>query len=179
MILEMIKFSAEKHKGQVRKGSGDPYITHTIAVSYLVATYKRSKKIKELITACHGHDLLEDTDTTFEELVEKFGPLVASLILEMTNDEDEIKRVGKLAYHKKKLQGLSNYGLIIKLCDRLHNISDNPGVKYVEDTIKLMHHIREERKLTGSQSNVVCDILDACNKVQWSLQKVAEAQKKL
>jgi len=162
MILEMIKFSEEKHKGQVRKGSGKPYITHTIAVSYLVATYKRSKKIKELITACHGHDLLEDTDTTFEELVEKFGPLVASLIFEMTNDEEEIKSIGKLEYHKKKLSGMSNYGLIIKLCDRLHNVSDNPGPMYLLDTVKLIDHLRKVRKLTGTQQEIASEIYKVC-----------------
>lgn len=164
MIFKMMKFVEEKHKGQVRKGSGADYVTHPIAVSYLVCTYKRSRNIKELITVCHGHDLLEDTDTTFEELVKEFGPFVASLIYELTNDEEEIKRVGKLEYHKKKFQGLSNYGLIIKLCDRLHNISDNPGENYLKDTLQIMLHLRKERKLTGSQSEIVAEICNVCDR---------------
>jgi (p)ppGpp synthase/HD superfamily hydrolase len=163
MIFKMIKFAEEKHKGQVRKGSGEPYITHPIAVSYLVASYKRSKKIKELITACHGHDLLEDTDTTFDELVTMFGPLVASLIFELTNDEEELKRVGKFEYHKKKLSGMSNYGLVIKLCDRLHNVSDNPKSVYLMDTIMLIDYLQKQRKLTGTQQQIASEIYKICD----------------
>lgn len=164
MIFKMMKFAEEKHKDQTRKASGDPYITHCIAVSYLICIYKRSRNIKELIVACHGHDLLEDTDTTFEELVKEFGPFVASLIFELTNDEKEIERVGKLEYHKKKLQGMSNYGLVIKLCDRLHNISDNPSEKYLTDTILLIEHVRKTRKLTGSQSDIASEIYKICDR---------------
>lgn len=163
MIFKMMKFAEEKHKGQVRKGSGDPYITHPIAVSYLICTYKRSRNIKELIVACHGHDLLEDTNTTFEELVKEFGPFVASLIYELTNDEEEIARIGKFEYQKKKFQGMSNYGLIIKLCDRLHNISDNPKEKYLKDTIMIIDHLYKTRKLTNSQSEICSEISKICN----------------
>lgn len=163
MIFKMMKFAEAKHNGQVRKGSGDPYITHPIAVSYLVAEYKKSKKMKELITACHGHDLLEDTDTTFAELVEHFGPLVASLIFELTNDEEELKAMGKLEYQKKKMQGMSNYALVIKLCDRLHNVSDNPKEQYLKDTMLILKHIKDTRKLTGTQSEICYDIYRVCD----------------
>jgi len=166
MIFKMMKFAEEKHKDQIRKATGDPYITHPIAVSYLVATYKRSKKIKELIVACHGHDLLEDTDTTVEELVREFGIFVASLIYELTNDEEEIKRLGKNEYFKIKLCGISSYGLIIKLCDRLHNVSDHPKPQYVSDTIELIKHLKSNRKLSGSQRDVCDEILRVCEAAQ-------------
>jgi len=162
MILKMIDFSREKHAGQVRRGSGEPYITHPMEVSYLLVQYKESKRIKELICACWGHDLLEDTDTTAAELLENFGPLVLSLVYEMTNDENEIALIGKHEYLKKKLCGLSSYGLVIKLADRLHNVMDAPGLKYVNNTIDMVNHLRSNRKLSRSQDNLCSAILTVC-----------------
>lgn len=43
MVLDALFYAHELHKGQVRKGSNLPYISHPVAVSYLVAQYKRSK----------------------------------------------------------------------------------------------------------------------------------------
>ena len=162
MIFKMMKFAEEKHKTQTRKGTGQPYITHCIYVSYLVVMYKRSKRIKELITICHGHDLLEDTDTTFEELVREFGVFVATGIYELTNDEAEIAILGKLEYQKKKLAGMSNYGLVMKFCDRLHNVTDQPKLQYLKDTIELITYVKSVRKLTGSQRDIADEIMKVC-----------------
>jgi len=162
MILKAIQFAKQKHHGQIRKGSGEEYITHPVAVSYILASYKKSKKLEELLVAACCHDLLEDTQTTFIELVQEFSPLVASLVYELTNDTDAIAKIGKLEYHKKKLLGISNYGLLIKLADRLHNISDQPSEKIVADTIILMECLKENRKLTKTQLLLVTDILIEC-----------------
>ncbi|HET8686436.1 MAG TPA: HD domain-containing protein [Methanosarcina sp.] len=159
MILKAINFANARHEGQVRKGSGDPYITHPVAVSYILASFKKSKKMEELLAACILHDTLEDTQTNFVELATEFSPLVASLVFELTNDEEEIAKIGKMEYQKKKLLGLSNYGLLIKLADRLHNISDNPTKKMLDDTICILHHLVENRKLTKTQSLMVEEIL--------------------
>ena len=115
MLLDAYKFAEEKHEGQVRKGSGDPYVTHVIAVSYLVAAYKRSSHLLEMLVAAMLHDALEDTDATFAEIAQRFTPLVASLVLELTNDEAQVAKVGKLAYQTKKLLGVSSYGLVIRV----------------------------------------------------------------
>lgn len=162
MILKAIKFIDKKHSGQVRKGSGIPYATHPIAASYLLAHYKKSKRLEELIVATLLHDTLEDTDTSFVEIATEFTPLVASLVLELTNDPVAIEKMGKLEYQKKKLVGMSNYGLLIKLVDRLHNISDNPTEKMVNDTIDLITYLNGNRKLTKTQDRIVLDIVDQC-----------------
>lgn len=51
MVLDAIKFINEKHAGQVRRGSGDPYVSHPIAVSYIVAAFKSSRRLVELLVA--------------------------------------------------------------------------------------------------------------------------------
>ena len=158
MILKAIEFSTLKHEGQVRKGTGKPYITHPIMVSYVLAQYKQSKNIEELICAALLHDTLEDTDTSFVEIANEFTPLVASLVLELTNDDNIISQIGKLEYFKIKWLGLSNYGLILKLADRLSNLKDMPTKQTVKDTLELSNHLIKNRKLTASQGAIVTDI---------------------
>lgn len=117
-----ITFATKKHEGQFRKVSLQPYITHPLAVSYIVASFKKSKKLDELIAAAILHDTLEDINTTFDELTKEFSPLISSLVLELTSDKNEIKNLGKTQYLKKKLLGISSYGLTLKLCDRLREL---------------------------------------------------------
>lgn len=161
-VLEAINFSNARHAGQVRKGSGDPYITHPIAVSYILAAFKQSKNLIALICAAILHDVLEDTKTTYAELVEKFGVLVASLVQELTDDPVEKARLGKLEYQKRKLLKLTSYALVLKLCDRLHNVSDQPTEKTRRDTLALMDHLVANRKLSRPQAALVADIRVLC-----------------
>ncbi|KVP96454.1 hypothetical protein WJ96_04320 [Burkholderia ubonensis] len=166
MLLDAIQVANEKHDGQVRKGSGDPYVTHPIAVSYLVAAFKRSSKLVELIVAAILHDCLEDTDMTFEEMARRFSPLVASLVLELSNDDEKVAKLGKLEYQTKKVLGMSSYALVIKLCDRLHNVSDNPTEKMVADTLVLMQRLCDGRKLSRTQLELVHAIEQVCRQKQ-------------
>jgi (p)ppGpp synthase/HD superfamily hydrolase len=158
MLRKALKFAAEKHKSQTRKVSDLPYIVHPFEVSLIISKYKDSKRIEELMVASILHDTLEDTSTNFVELSTEFTPLVAALVLELTNDNNEIKSIGKNEYLKKKMVGLSNYALVIKLADRLSNISDSPSKKYVEDTIELIQHLQEKRHLSGSQKLIIEEI---------------------
>lgn len=163
MLLDAIHFACEKHSGQVRRGSDTPYVVHTIAVSYLVATYKgKSKRLEELVAAAVLHDCLEDTDTTVEELHQHFTPLVASLVQEVSNDKEQVAKLGKLEYQAQKLLKMSNYALTIKLADRLHNILDSPREKMVSNTIELMQRIKKGRHLTATQVALVHEIELAC-----------------
>ena len=62
MVLDALLFATEQHDGQVRRGTDLPYITHPIAVSYLVAQFKRSRHLPELVAAAILHDVLEDPE---------------------------------------------------------------------------------------------------------------------
>lgn len=158
LIRKAIKFAAEKHKGQERKISELPYVVHPLEVAFIISKYKNSKRLDELMVAAILHDTLEDTETNFIEISTEFTPLVASLVLELTSDTDEMKKIGKNEYLKKKLVGLSNYALLLKLADRLANISDNPKIAYALDTIELIKHIELNRILTKSQALIIAEI---------------------
>ena len=139
-ILKAIKFAEKRHKGQKRKSTGIDYICHPIYVSYLMARFKKSKKLEDLIVAAILHDTVEDTKTTFAEIEKLFGIFVATLVFEVTNDKKEISQIGKVEYQKKKLCGISSYGLTLKLCDMLGNIHDKPTDRTVRNIDEIINN---------------------------------------
>lgn len=159
LLKKALEFGNRKHEGQVRKVTRQPYIFHPIEVSFIVMKHKRSAHLEELLCASILHDTLEDTDTTFLELCQEFTPLVASLVLELTSDSEAIKVVGKNEYLKKKLVGMSSYGLLLKLADRYANVTDNPSLKYAQDTRDLITHVQANRRLSDGQAKIAKEII--------------------
>lgn len=105
LVLRAIQFAIKKHEGQVRRVSNLEYVSHPIAVSYLVSSFKKSKNLDELICACLLHDTLEDTETDFVELASEFTPLVASLVLELTSDQKQIEKMGQIRISEDETDG--------------------------------------------------------------------------
>lgn len=166
MILKAIKYASSKHKNEKRKVSGDPYIVHPFLVAELIRKYKKSKHMEELIVAAILHDVLENTNTNFIEIATLFSPMVASLVFELTSDKNEIKKLkeqygdqAKNEYLKRKMLGMSSYALVIKLCDRLANIMDNPTEKYKKDTNELLSFLLTNRRISKTQKKIISDIL--------------------
>jgi (p)ppGpp synthase/HD superfamily hydrolase len=149
---EIIAFAAQKHEGQVRKLSQDPYIVHPVNVANILTALNEQD---ELVKAAYLHDTLEDTDTTFEELIEKFGEKVAGLVKELTSDRSAVKEVGKAQYLTEKMNNMSIEALTIKLADRLDNVSDLNDSdieftqRYLKETEFIMAHLK--RKLNKNQ----------------------------
>jgi guanosine-3',5'-bis(diphosphate) 3'-pyrophosphohydrolase len=160
LLAKAITFAQEKHEGQKRKATGLPYITHLAGVALLVKLFKRSKNLEALVCAAYLHDILEDTDTSLKELEDDFGPMVASLVGELTSDKEEIAKVGKTKYLEFKMLKMSNYALTLKLCDRLHNVSDGPTQKTLKETRDIVRSLTANRDLTNSQQKIVGYIWD-------------------
>lgn len=111
------------HEGQLRC-SGQPYVIHPILVAKIVAELGMDK---ESVIAALLHDVVEDTDLTLEDVTEKFGKSVASLV-------DGVTKLGKVPLStreevqaenvRKMLLAMSEdiRVIIIKLADRLHNM---------------------------------------------------------
>jgi (p)ppGpp synthase/HD superfamily hydrolase len=156
LLEKAILFATEKHSGQVRKRNGMPYIMHPIAVMTILNEIKKSNNDLLIAIACLLHDVVEDCGVTLQEIAELFGHRVASLVEELTSDEEEIARVGKKEYLAHKMLTMSSYALRIKLADRLHNLSDfdtnrdfNKMIEtvYILDTLKKRHLTSTHRKL--------------------------------
>lgn len=160
-FIEDIDFVREKHGNQIRKFSYAPYYTHPISVACLVMKYKASHKIDHLVRGALGHDLFEDTDTTEQEIEERWGWQVLSLIQELTSDDEEIKRIGKTEYLINKMSEMSSWGLVIKLCDRLHNVMDfafaTPKFisKYGTETTSIIETISLRRRLSNTHIEII------------------------
>ena len=159
-IDEVLEFAIERHRGQVRS-DGSEYISHPIRVSELVAKFKPSQNANILRAGALLHDVLEDTYTSYRELKDRFGEVIASLVMEVTSSTFMPKLVGKQIYLAHKMQYMSSYALIIKLADRLDNISDLKGLKIEKikktffDTIYMVNYIESKRILTDAQSNLI------------------------
>lgn len=163
MIEKAIQFAEEKHRKQVRK-SGEPYIVHPIKVAKIIRENKESHKINELISAAFLHDTLEDTSASEKELKELFGELVLSLVKELTTDEQEKEKLGKKEYLAEKMKNMSSWALVIKLADRLDNVSDlNQGTpefkkRYTEETEYILKEIEKSRTLSKTHEKLIKQI---------------------
>ncbi|MFA7378443.1 MAG: bifunctional (p)ppGpp synthetase/guanosine-3',5'-bis(diphosphate) 3'-pyrophosphohydrolase [Bacilli bacterium] len=125
MIKEAYEMAKKYHEGQMRK-SGEDYIHHLLEVGYILAKLQAGPAT---ITAGFLHDVVEDTDATFEEVQSKFGEDVSKIVESLT----KIQRM-KLSHrdyedfeaedHRKIFLGMAKdvRVIIIKLADRLHNM---------------------------------------------------------
>ncbi len=113
----------DAHDGQMRS-SGDPYITHPIAVAFNLAKMSLDH---ETLMAALLHDVIEDTAVTKDELAELFGHTVAELV-------EGVSKLDKLKFDNKEELQVENYRkmvlamvrdirvVLIKLADRIHNM---------------------------------------------------------
>jgi (p)ppGpp synthase/HD superfamily hydrolase len=160
LVVKALRYADKLHTGQVRKGDGREYISHPIGCSYLLQKYKpNSHRQDELIAAMILHDVLEDCGVSFMDIATETTPLVASLVLELTNDEDMIKEIGKFEYQLKKMRGMSSWGLTLKLIDMLYNSSDSPSEKRKAEIIAICENLKQTRILTKTQNQIVLDII--------------------
>lgn len=122
-LLEAASFAARKHTGQRRKGAdGAPYINHPLEVANLLINVGGVTDFDVLIAALL-HDTIEDTGTSREEIAEKFGENVASIVSEVTDDKSQPKNVRK----EKQVEHaphLSTGAKQLKMGDKISNITD-------------------------------------------------------
>ena len=123
LVREAYRFSDEMHLGQIRK-SGEPYISHPIAVAEICAEWKLDV---QAIMAALLHDVMEDQDVKQEELIERFGAPVAALV-------DGLSKLEKIEFQSHIEAQAENFRkmllamardvrvILVKLADRLHNM---------------------------------------------------------
>jgi (p)ppGpp synthase/HD superfamily hydrolase len=114
-------YAARQHIAQRRKGErAEPYVNHLIEVAALLAEATDGEDVVLLMGGLL-HDTLEDTDATYEDLEQRFGPEVAALVAEVTDDKslpkDERKRL-QIA----KTPGKSRRAKLLKLADKTSNL---------------------------------------------------------
>ncbi len=133
-VRQAYRFADEAHLGQIRN-SGEPYITHPIAVATQCADWKLDA---QALMAALLHDALEDCSVTKIELIERFGAPVAELV-------DGLTKLEKLHFNTREENQAESFRkmllamardvrvILIKLADRTHNmrtLSDAPREKW-------------------------------------------------
>lgn len=122
-ILKAAHFAALKHKNQRRKDhNASPYINHPIAVALTIAEVGEIDD-PDVLAAALLHDTIEDTDTTSQELQQKFGPRIRGLVEEVTDDTSLPSKERKRLQVEHAAQ-LSNGAVAIKLGDKIANVKD-------------------------------------------------------
>lgn len=158
---DAILFAVKAHRGQKRKGDGRPYIFHPMAVAQTIYEVKDSKNMYLLGTVAVLHDTVEDCGIPLKRIAKKFGYQVASLVEELTLDKENYKTIGKTKYLCQEVLKMSNYGLCLKLADRLNNVRDmkkmNPDFvkKYKAETSEIITTIEKNRMVTGTQFKLI------------------------
>jgi len=132
-VREAYRFADEAHLGQFR-ASGEPYITHPIAVAGLCADWKLDA---QAIMAALMHDAMEDCGVTKAELIERFGGQTADLV-------DGLTKLDRLQFSTKEESQAESFRkmllamardvrvILIKLADRLHNMRTMDAVAAVK-----------------------------------------------
>ena len=123
LINKSYLYAKDKHDGQYRI-SGEEYINHPLATSVILTSVYADTQ-----TICAGllHDVLEDTDTTKQELEEEFGREITNLVYgvsKISRIHFSTENEALIEYYKKIIVGMSEdvRVIIIKLADRLHNM---------------------------------------------------------
>ena len=124
-IREAYDFIMAKHDGQLRK-SGEPYYHHLIEVAYILARLQSGPKT---IAAGFLHDVVEDTDTTIEDIRKGWGDEVAMIVDSLTKIQRlKLSKITSEEFeaedHRKIFLGMAKdiRVILIKLADRLHNM---------------------------------------------------------
>jgi len=155
----MYRFARRRHDdtGAIRKVSKEPYWVHPEGVAKIVMEHGGSDiEIK----AAMAHDTMEDAGVSYDDMVEKFGDKVASIVKEVTNDKDEIAKVGKEKYISEELCRLSPEALTVKLADMLYNMKDSPTEKNYERMRKNVAFLMMNRKLDGKHLELAQEIME-------------------
>ena len=133
-VRQAYRYADTAHLGQMRH-SGEPYITHPIAVAAQVAEWKLDASA---LMAALLHDTLEDCGVTKADLVERFGPQVAELVDGLTKLDKiqfNTREEGQAESFRKMLLAMARdvRVILVKIADRLHNMrtmGDMPRSKW-------------------------------------------------
>jgi HD domain len=120
-LTRALSFAAEAHRNQRRKGAAqEPYINHLIEVLDLVVQNTSCDDVNILIAALL-HDVVEDTPTTYEDVVERFGERVAQIVRE-NSDDMTLPKTERRRARIAAMASKSREARIVKMADLISNL---------------------------------------------------------
>jgi guanosine-3',5'-bis(diphosphate) 3'-pyrophosphohydrolase len=123
LLLKALAFAAHKHRDQRRKDAeASPYINHPIALADVLVNEGGVSDVQVLCAALL-HDTVEDTATTPEELAEAFGPRIARIVAEVTDDKT-LPKAERKRLQVEHASSISREAKLVKLADKICNLRD-------------------------------------------------------
>ena len=123
LLIKAIDFAAVKHRMQRRKDAdASPYINHPIALAR-VLKIEAGISDNTVLCAAFLHDTIEDTQTTAEELADAFGPKIAAIVEEVTDDQ-QLPKAERKRLQIEHASHLSDEAKQVKLADKICNLRD-------------------------------------------------------
>jgi (p)ppGpp synthase/HD superfamily hydrolase len=121
LVRTALEKARAAHRGQIRNGSrGMPYVEHPVAVAALLDEHGFGE---EAVAAALLHDVVEDSDTTLDELRNDFGDKVAGLVGALTDDETIESYRERKAEHRERVAAADGEAMAIYAADKLTNAS--------------------------------------------------------
>ena len=120
-IKEAIHISSIAHKDQKRKVVGYPYISHPMAVLFIVSHFTDDE---DVLVASILHDVVEDTDITLSEIKKQFGEKVRDIVDILTENDSFIVKEERKQKQLERFKNANHDVLLIKLADIIHNFCD-------------------------------------------------------
>lgn len=119
LVRTALEQARADHAGQVRNGSGGmPYIEHPVTVA---ARLDEHGYREEVLAAALLHDVVEDSETSLDELREKFGAEVAGMVGVLTDDQSIESYRERKAEHRERVAAADTEALAIYAADKLTN----------------------------------------------------------
>ena len=189
--IELVKrafvIARDAHEGQARS-SGEPYITHPVAVASIIAEMRLDH---EAVMAALLHDVIEDTPYTEEQLKDEFGASVAEIV-------EGVSKLDKLKFRTRQEAEVANFRkmilamtkdirvVLIKLADRTHNMRTLGALRpdkrrrIAKETLEIYAPLAHRLGIEHIKNELEDPGFEAMHPQRYAvLQKVVEWQKKL
>ena len=163
MSLQAMQFAMEKHTGQLRRYTNEPYWGHLAEVAGIVAMTQNVLPLQ--LQVAWLHDTIEDTATTFGELYDTFGPVVAGCVQWLTDVEEERRKTRKASANARLSQS-PEWIQTIKLADGLSNLQS------------IVQHDRKFAKVYVQEWMDLLNVMDKGDAILYAmlLRKVKQAE---
>jgi (p)ppGpp synthase/HD superfamily hydrolase len=158
--VKAYRFAAQAHHGQTMPGTNWPYIMHLSLVSMevMAALHVERGSDGNLAVQCALlHDVIEDTDVTYEQITAEFGEKVAQGVLALSKDET-MDKSRQMQDSLKRIQQQPGEVWMVKLADRISNLAPPPYywtkdriARYREEAIEIYNALYSASELLAAR----------------------------